>query len=182
MIIGITGTNGSGKGTIVEYLVKKHGFVHLSVGDFLKKQLIKQNKEINRTSLQNMGNKLRNKFGPDFITKELFKEALRHNQDVIIESIRNPKEAKFILRNGGYLIAVDADQKLRYKRITARGSEKDFVTFEEFKVQERREFQETDSNAQNLPKFIEMENVTINNNGTVKKFHEKIKKAIKKII
>ena len=35
IIIGITGTLGSGKGTIVEYLVQKRGFRHYSVREYL---------------------------------------------------------------------------------------------------------------------------------------------------
>lgn len=34
-IIGITGTLGAGKGTVVDYLVKNKGFNHFSVGDYL---------------------------------------------------------------------------------------------------------------------------------------------------
>ena len=30
MIIGITGTDGAGKGSVVDYLVKEKGFVHYS--------------------------------------------------------------------------------------------------------------------------------------------------------
>ena len=34
-IIGITGTLGAGKGTIVDYLVQKKGYVHYSVRSFI---------------------------------------------------------------------------------------------------------------------------------------------------
>ena len=36
IIIGITGTLGAGKGTIVDYLCKKRGFLHYSVREFLE--------------------------------------------------------------------------------------------------------------------------------------------------
>lgn len=39
-IIGITGTLGAGKGTIVEYLKDKKGFAHFSVREFLKEILL----------------------------------------------------------------------------------------------------------------------------------------------
>ncbi len=41
LIIGITGTLGAGKGTIVEYLEKEMGFDHLSVRDFITKEIEK---------------------------------------------------------------------------------------------------------------------------------------------
>ena len=40
LIIGITGTLGAGKGTVVEYLVEKKGFDHYSVRAFLLKEII----------------------------------------------------------------------------------------------------------------------------------------------
>lgn len=179
VIIGITGTSGAGKGTVVDYLVTNKNFSHYSVGGFLKDELNKQNREINRTNLQNLGNELREKFGPDYITQQLFNTAKVKNENAIIESIRNPKEAEFIKSHGGKLIAVTADQKLRYERIKLRQSEKDNVTFEEFKKQEEKEFQNADPNAQNLPKCIQMSDYVINNNRSLENLYEQIEKIIK---
>ncbi len=179
VIIGITGTSGAGKGTVVDYLVKNKNFAHFSVGNYLKDELKKQNREIDRTSLQDLGNELREKFGPDYITQELFKQAEENDKNAIIESIRNPKEAEFIKSKGGKMLAVTADQKIRYERIKLRQSEKDNVTFEEFVKQEEREFQNTDPNAQNLPKCIEMSDYVITNDGSLEKLYEQIEKAIK---
>ena len=39
IIIGITGTLGAGKGTIVDYLCKKRGFLHYSVREFLVEEI-----------------------------------------------------------------------------------------------------------------------------------------------
>lgn len=63
LIIGITGTNGAGKGTVVEYLVKNKGFAHYSVSDYLGKLLKRKNKEINRDNLREIANEIRAKFG-----------------------------------------------------------------------------------------------------------------------
>ena len=38
-IIGITGTIGAGKGTIVDYLVKEKGYVHYSVRAFIAEEI-----------------------------------------------------------------------------------------------------------------------------------------------
>lgn len=177
-IVGITGTLGAGKGTVVEYLVSKKNFGHYSVGGYLKEELQKRNLEINRTNLQDVGNELRTKFGPSYITQELFKIAKENKKDAIIESIRNPKEAEFIKANGGIMLAVTADQKTRFERIKLRGSEKDSVTFEEFQKQEEREMQNTDPNAQNLPRCIEMSDFVVNNDGSIDELYEQIEKII----
>ena len=176
-IIGITGTLGAWKGTIVEYLVKNKGFIHYSVSGFLKEELIKRGLEINRANLQDVGNALREKFGPDYITQQLFNQASKKKENSIIESIRNPKEAEFIKSHGGIMFAITADQKTRYERIQKRQSEKDSVTFDEFTKQEEREMQNTDPNAQNLPKCIEMSDHLFNNDGSLERLYEEIEKC-----
>ena len=181
IIIGITGTLGAGKGTVVEYLVKRKKFKHYSVSGFLKEELVKQGRKIDRTSLQNIGNELRKKFGPAYITKKLFKKAKKGNVNAIIESIRNPKEAKFIKSHSGFLLAVTADQKTRYKRIKLRGGEKDNITFIEFKEQEEKELQSKDPNAQNLNKCLLIANWHFVNNSSKKSLYEKVEKVINKI-
>lgn len=179
IIIGITGTFGAGKGTVVEHLVKKNNFKHYSVSGFLKDELDKKGLEINRPSLQKIGNELREKFGPDYITKKLFKKAKKENVNAVIESIRNPKEAEFIKSRGGFLFAVTADQKTRYKRIKSRGGEKDNTTFAEFKKQEEKESQNSDPNVQNLPACIKLADFKINNNATIKTLHKRIERIMK---
>jgi dephospho-CoA kinase len=181
IIIGITGTIGAGKGTIVDYLVKNKNFKHYSVSDYIKNQVIKEGLEPNRDNLRIIGNEIRTEFGPDYITKKLFTEAQETNSDSIIESIRNPKEAEFIKKHGGYLFAVDADPQKRYKRIISRGSDKDRVTFEEFKIQEAKESKSTDPNAQNLQKCMLLSDFKFDNNGDINTLYEEVEKAINKI-
>jgi dephospho-CoA kinase len=182
IVIGITGTLGAGKGTVVKYLINKKGFKHYSVGDYLKERLTKKGLEPNRDNLQEVANKIRTKYGPDYITKKLFKGAVKENSNVVIESIRNPKEAEFIKsQKSGYLFAVDANQKTRYLRIQKRASEKDNVTFKEFKEQEKKELQSKDLNAQNLSKCILMADFKLDNDSTIKQLYEKVENALNKI-
>ena len=60
-IIGITGTLGAGKGTIVDYLVKEKGYVHYSVRAFLAEEVKRRGLEVNRDTLTEIGNDLRAK-------------------------------------------------------------------------------------------------------------------------
>lgn len=181
LIIGITGTLGAGKGTIVEYIVKNKGFKHYSVSDFLTNELKKQKRTVNRDNMREIANEIRTKFGPSYIIRKLFDKAKKQKSGVIIESIRNPKEAEFIKASGGYLFAVDASIKTRYLRISSRGSSKDSITFDEFKTQEEKEKNSTDPNAQNLSKCMEMADYTFKNNSTIKNLNKKVEGVIRKL-
>ena len=181
IIIGITGTLGAGKGTVVDFLVKNKGFKHFSVGDFIKEKVIEKGLEPNRDNMRIVGNEIRTKFGPDYITQKLFKKAKRSHSDSIIESIRNPKEAVFIKNQSGYLFAVDADPKKRYDRIISRGTGKDNVSFEEFKIQEEKEKASTDPNAQNLEECILLSDYKFDNNGKIEHLYEEVEKVLNQI-
>lgn len=180
LIIGITGTIGAGKGTVVDYLVKNKGYIHFSVREYLSKLIKEDGNEINRNNLVDKANELRNRFGSDYIAKELFKKAEKLGKNCIIESLRTVGEIKSLKEMGNFtLLAVDADQKTRYKRIFDRASETDKVSFEEFVSNEQREMQSDDPNKQNLSKCIEMADFVINNDRSLKNLYEQIEKVTK---
>lgn len=58
IIFGITGTNGAGKGTVVEYL-KTKGFEHLWVTGLITEEIVKRGMPVNRDSMRIVANDLR---------------------------------------------------------------------------------------------------------------------------
>lgn len=87
-------------------------------------------------------------------------------------------EVEKLKEKGAFLLAVDADQKLRYERNKIRGSNKDDVNFEEFCEQERKEMGSDDPNQQNLSACKKAADFVIENNGTIEELNEKIEKIL----
>ena len=182
MIIGITGTLGSGKGTVVEYLVSKYRFHHYSVRNFLIEEIERRKMPINRDTMVLVANDLRSKNGSGFIAEELYKSASDSKKDSIIESIRAVGEIETLKAKGVfYLFAVDALQKTRYERITGRASATDFISFEKFQEDEDREMLSNDPNKQNLSDCIEKADFVFNNNDTKEELQKQVDIVMNKI-
>lgn len=179
LIIGITGTLGAGKGTIVDYLVKHKGYRHLSVRGFLIKEIEKRGLPVNRDSMVMVANNLRAENSPSYIIDELYKEATEGADNCIIESIRTPGEVYSLRQKGNFfLLAVDADPILRYERIFLRNSETDRISLETFISNEKREMDSTDPNNQNIGKCMELADFNFINNGTVHELEQAVEKSL----
>ena len=180
IIIGITGTNGAGKGTIVEYLAEKKGFKHFSARAFIVEEIEKRGLENNRDNMVMVANDLRAKNSSSFVTDELFKRSLKSGQNCIIESIRTLGEIESLKKKGNFiLLAIDAEPRLRYQRVVQRLSSTDNITFEEFLNQEEREMTSNDPNKQNLKKCIESADFLVKNEGTIEELNSEIEKILK---
>ena len=182
IIIGITGTLGSGKGTIVDYMVKKKGFIHFSVRQFILEEIKKRNLPENRDSMVIVANDLREKNSPSYITDQLYFQSVKTGKNAVIESIRTPGEVESLKSKGGfYLFAVDADPKTRYERIRLRNSETDRIDYETFLENEKREMNSSDPNKQNLKKCIEMADFVFMNDRSIENLYSEVEKVLTKI-
>ena len=182
IIIGITGTLGAGKGTVVEYLVQEKGFVHFSVREYLSDVIKERGMEVNRDTMVITANDLRSKNGPGFIIEELYRKAAATQKNCIIESIRTPGEIEKLRKEKNFfLLAVDADIRIRYDRIKMRGSETDNVSFETFRQNEIREMHSDDPNKQNLSECIRQADFVLRNDGSMEQLKQKTEEILKNI-
>ena len=182
MILGITGTDGAGKGVVVEYLVEKKGFRHYAARQLWVDEINRRGLEVKRENMRIVANDLRRQHGNDFLVAAYVERMQTEGvQDAIIESIRAIAEAETLKRHGGVLLAVDADQHLRYERIVGRASESDKVTFKHFAAQETLEMNDPDPNGMQKEKVMQMADYTIINNGTLDEFHAQIETALSRM-
>ncbi|HVY72558.1 MAG TPA: AAA family ATPase [Candidatus Paceibacterota bacterium] len=181
MIIGITGTLGAGKGTVVEYL-KTKGFEHFAVSDtFLVNEAKKRGLEPDRITRRDIANEFRAK-GPTKLMEavyEMAKASIDAGKNVIIEPQHTRGEVEFIQSIGGVEFAVDANLETRYERIQKRGSTKDNVSFEQFKAEQEFEMSQTDPNMNNLGAAIAKADHVFHNDSTPEALFLEVEKALK---
>lgn len=146
-IIGLSGTNGSGKDTVGRILAIEHGFLFVSVTDLLRKEAKVRKLPPNREALRTISAEWRRESGLGVLVDKSIAnyDAVRDKYaGIVMASIRNPGEAGRIHELGGKLVWIDADSKVRYRRIrdnavSRNRAEEDNKTFQEFLEEERAE-------------------------------------------
>ena len=165
IIIGLTGTIGSGKNTVADYLVSQHKFESRFGSDLLAEELKKQNLPLTRDNFRNLANEIRAKGINLLMLDEKFKAICAGSKNVVVGFFRTPLEIDQLKESfpKALIIAVDAPAQLRYERATSRSSEKDQVSLAQFIEQENMEMQSTDPNKQNVSECIKKSNFKIYN-------------------
>lgn len=180
MIIGLTGSFGAGKGTVVEYLLQK-GFKHYSASGFITEEIVRRGMPVNRDSMIIVANDLRAQHSPSYIIDSLYARAVEEGGDAIIESLRAVAEVRRIKELGGTVLGVDADPQIRYERAFARGSEKDNVPFEKWIEQEQKESNTEDPTKQNIFGALRESDAIVTNNGTLEELHQQVDAALAQV-
>lgn len=150
-VIGISGTNGSGKDSTGHLLERKAGFKFVSITDILRHEATKRGLPIEREVLREISREWREARGGGVLVEETIAHYEKTYQKdfpagIVIASLRNHAEPDAIHEHGGTVLWIDADPKLRYERIqrnkSARGESRaleDNKTFEEFVAEENSE-------------------------------------------
>jgi hypothetical protein len=182
MIIGITGSIGGGKGTVVDYLIQKKNFAHYSSSGRLIELLEERGEFVDRDAMNRIANELRQN-DPAGVPAENYKKYLADGSpaDAIFESLHSVPEAQFVKDIGGIVIAVTADADVRFERISKRGSVKDNVTKEEFIAQQDREEKGSDDpNKSNIFNVIKFADYKIENSADLNELYAQIDEFLQK--
>jgi dephospho-CoA kinase len=181
MIIGLTGSFGAGKGEVARYLVEEKDFHHLSARVLITEEIKKRGLPVNRDTMTEVANDLRAKGGPTYLYEQLIGKAKEIDGDVVVESIRAVAEVVYTKEQGGTVLGVDADPKLRFERTTARGNETDDVTFEKWRAQELAESNPDDPTKQDIFGALKQSDFILQNNGTLKELHQQIDQILNQL-
>jgi len=173
-LIGLTGTNGAGKGEAASFFVK-NGYAYLSLSDLIREELRKKNLEITRDNLIRMGNTMRQNATPEILAR-LAAKKIKGN--TVIDSIRNPREVAFLKTLENFiLLAIDAPAEIRFERVRKRGRNESASNLEEFLAKEKEEMG-TEENLQQILACMDMADHTIFNDGTLADLQEKLEKFL----
>jgi dephospho-CoA kinase len=168
-IIGLSGTNGSGKDTIAHLLQDKYGWLFADATHMLGEELTRRGLSHERENKASLSAEWRRQYGMAAIVDkavEMFQAG--DYKGLIVGSLRHPGEADKVHELGGTMLWVDAEPRIRYGRITAndRGRVEDRKTFEEFLAEQEREMKPTGDEATlNMSAVKDRADVTIINNG-----------------
>ncbi len=178
MIIGLTGTNASGKGSAADYLVKK-GFRYYSLSDELRKLLKKRRITDTRENLIEAGRYYRSKYGLGYLAKIVAGKIKSKN--VVVDSIRNLGEISELKKLKDFrLIALDAPVKMRFERARRRMSQRDQKTFAEFVEREKEELRGKGA-GQQIRACMKKADFSINTRGGYEKLYKKMDVILAKI-
>ncbi len=142
-IIAITGSICSGKDSLKDYLIKKHKYKAVKLGNILRGEAKERGIKVNRDNLYELSKKL-NKYDPCFLVKKAVAEAEKREwEKILIVDIRKEAEIKCLRRRFKRqlkFIQIDASQQVRFKRIKARRRRGDPKTLADFKKLDAKEF------------------------------------------
>lgn len=179
-IIGITGTIGSGKGTVVEYLKGKYGFKHYSARAFISEEIARRGLPDIRDNMRLVANELRTTHGSSYVAEQLYERALTIGGDFVLESLRSSGEITALRSKPQpfFLLAVDADPEIRYNRILLRKSSTDNISFEKFLEQEEKEMHDTSPGGLNITECMMMADGRVTNNQDIISLYAQIDRII----
>ncbi|MFA6321931.1 MAG: AAA family ATPase [Candidatus Buchananbacteria bacterium] len=179
IILGLVGPIASGKGTACQYLKEKYGAETFRFSTMLRDILNRVYIENSRENLQKVSSVLRQTFGDDLMAKTIANDVKNApGQVVAVDGVRREPDIKYLQEIPGfYLVAINAEQKVRHQRITRRGENTDDnqKTFEQFQQDEQQEAEQQIKEVAKLAKFH------LDNNGSLSDLQRQIDEIIKQV-
>ncbi len=174
---------GSGKGEAAEFF-KKKGFAYVSLSDALREEIARRGLQVNRITMQDVGNQLRCKEGAAALAERVRKKIITANHCCwVIDGIRNPAEVEELKREERfYLVAITATEDLLVERLAKRGRQTDQLSREEILQALRRERgEDQEEYGPQEEKCIQLADFVVDNNSTLENFYCRLQEILKKM-
>ncbi len=178
MLIGLVGTNGSGKSSACSYL-KDRGFTVFSLSTIVRQEAAKIGRPLTRDNLIVTGSELKRENGADVLAKKAFDQC-GHLPQVVFDSIRHPAEAAYLVQKGVVLVGITAPVEVRYARIFDRKDSTDKIDYDTFLRQDNCE-NTGKSSGQNILQTMKACRYTLDNGKDVSTFHRKLEVLLTKV-
>lgn len=179
IILGFVGRLSSGKGTIAKYLVEKHQAEIVMFSQSLRDVLDRFYLPQTRDNLQGVSRGLRESLGQDVIARVVAEDAKKSPAAIVaVDGVRRPLDIVYLKELPGFtLVKVEADQKIRYERMTKRSQNTDdqTTTFGDF---QKKDVAEAESLIDEVAKEAKF---TINNNGTLEELYGQVEDILNRL-
>ena len=172
MVLAAVGKNGTGKDFFLEYVAETYGFPMISIGDVVRELATKDGLELTRDNLHATSKKYMSENGQTFFPEMIVKKIKESDSpNFLVSGIRPPSDIEVFKKAFGekfVLVAVViSDDKVRYQRMLARGSERDGKSIEKLRendIHEEEIFRTSES--------IKMADYVMKNDGSVDDFYD----------
>lgn len=182
IVIGAVGLNGSGKDALIQYLHERHGIPMLSMGDLVREMAAQQGMRPTRSNLHELSQRAIEQQGAGFFASTLIAQIEKASWDAVgITGIRSPADVRTFREHFGddfVLVHVRVnDAFTRFERVQDREEARDPQSYERFLRQDQEEkemFQ--------IEEAAGMADITIDNDGSLKSFHQEIEEQVVKTV
>lgn len=174
-IIGLAGTNGSGKDVLGLMLAERRGYLNATATNMLLVGLKERGWPIDREHKAKLSAEWRRERGMGVIVDmavDMFEAEPGQYKGIVVGSLRHPGEVERVHELGGVVVWIDADPKIRYDRIQSNLQERVNThhehqkTFEEFLSEQEREMHPIgDAATLNMSAVKEGADIFLENNG-----------------
>lgn len=168
--MGLVGPIASGKSTVADFFVAQ-GFSYFKLSDIIRQEVEERGLVMDRTTLQDVGNELREKFGGAVLAMRVADKIVKQGCHAVVDGVRNPDEV-FHLRDRleAKMLRLESDYQTRLNRYLARATVRgeDPPTAEDFAQVNSRDLGAGEGeHGQRVKETMELADHMMVNNGSI---------------